>query len=552
VRPPGGGIDGGSEPSVDNRVAGSAHVRVGPATLPFDRQKRGTEHSVAVSTGQPIVEFRNITKAFPGVVALDDVSFEIRKGEVHALVGENGAGKSTLIKILSGVEQKDTGQVFCNGVEVVIPNPASAFALGITSIYQELPLAPSLSVSDNVFLGQEIRKNGFLRRPEQLSIVRESFREFDIDVDPRIPVERLSVSMQQITAIIKAMRKEARLFIMDEPTATLGEHEVGRLFDFIGKLKKKNISVLYISHRMDEIFGIADRVTVLKDGRYMGTRDVTQITRAELITLMSGKKIDELVSAHAGKGSIKGSPVLEVRNLSYNDRLSGISFTLGKGEILGITGLVGAGKTELLKCIYGLYEPTGGEVVVQAEEATGRRATRRIASDAFVFGLVPEDRKREGLFLELDVLRNITISSLGFLTRVSYILKRKETALAEQNLRELDIKASSLDQQVQFLSGGNQQKVILSRWLSSRKKILLMDEPTRGVDVMAKSEIYKLMGRLAEQEISILFSSSDVTEVLGISDRLATMRNGRLVRIYDREEFDKEKVLHDILFDQGN
>jgi ribose transport system ATP-binding protein len=506
---------------------------------------------VTVSTGEPIVEFRNITKAFPGVVALDDVSFAIRKGEVHALVGENGAGKSTLIKILSGVEQKDSGQIFCNGAEVHIANPTSAFALGITSIYQELPLAPSLSVSDNVFLGQELRKNGFLSRSEQQRTVQRFFKEFDIEVNPKIPVERLSVSMQQITAIIKAMMKEARLFIMDEPTATLGEHEVGRLFDFIGKLKKKNISVLYISHRMDEIFGIADRVTVFKDGRYMGTREVSTITRTELITLMSGKKVDETVSAHgAGRGAAE-STVLEVRNLSYQERLSNISFALRKGEILGLTGLVGAGKTELLKCIYGLYEPSDGEVIVLGAPAgRRRRGVKRIASDAYAFGLVPEDRKREGLFLELEVLKNITISSLNFLTRLSYILKKKETALAEKNLRELDIKASSLNQQVQFLSGGNQQKVILSRWLSSQKKILLMDEPTRGVDVMAKSEIYKLMGRLAEQQISILFSSSDVTEVLGISDRLATMRNGRIVRIYSRDEFDKEKVLHDILFDQ--
>jgi ABC-type sugar transport system ATPase subunit len=473
---------------------------------------------------------------------------------VHALVGENGAGKSTLIKILSGVEQRDSGQIFCNGREVAIVNPNRAFDLGITSIYQELPLAPSLSVSDNVFLGQELRKNGFLNSGEQQRTVQELFREFDIEVDPRVPVERLSVSMQQITAIIKAMMKEAHLFIMDEPTATLGEHEVGRLFDFIGKLKKKNVGVLYISHRMDEIFGIADRVTVLKDGRYMGTRRVEDISRAELITLMSGKKVEEMAVGHAEAQGGDDTVVLEVRDLSYKERLSHISFALRRGEIFGVTGLVGAGKTELLKCIYGLYEPTGGGVVVPGA-SLGRRGRaaggrhRQIASDAFVFGLVPEDRKREGLFLELEVLKNMTISSLGFLTKLSYIMKKKEIALAEKNVRELDIKTSGLGQQVQFLSGGNQQKVILSRWLSSRKKILLMDEPTRGVDVTAKSEIYKLMGRLAEQEISILFSSSDVAEVLGISDRLATMRSGRIVRIYERGEFDKEKVLHDILFD---
>jgi ribose transport system ATP-binding protein len=512
----------------------------------------GTESAVTVSTPGSIVEFRNITKSFPGVVALDDVSFAIRKGEVHALVGENGAGKSTLIKILSGVEQKDSGQILCNGVEASISTPKSAFDLGITCIYQELPLAPSLSVSDNVFLGQEIRKNGFLSRSEQQRTVRKFFKEFDIEVDPKVLVERLSVSMQQITAIIKAMTKEARLFIMDEPTATLGEHEVARLFDFIGKLKRRNISVLYISHRMDEIFGIADRVTVLKDGRYMGTREVGKISRAELITLMSGRKIDETVPAHVADRGISGSTVLEVRNLSYGNRLADVSFSVREGEIFGITGLVGAGKSELLKCIYGLYDPGDGEVIVGGVPLARGPGFRRIASDSFVFGLVPEDRKREGLFLELDVVKNITISSLNFLSRLSYILKKKETALAEKNVRELDIKASGLGQQVQFLSGGNQQKVILSRWLSSRKKILLMDEPTRGVDVMAKSEIYKLMGRLAAQHISILFCSSDVGEVLGVSDRLATMRNGRIVRIYSRNEFDKEKVLHDILFDQRN
>ncbi len=502
-------------------------------------------------TGEPIIEFKNITKTFPGAAALKNVSFEIRKGEVHALVGENGAGKSTLIKILSGVEQKDSGQILFSGEEAHIQNPKDAFGLGITSIYQELPLARSLSIADNIFLGQEIRKHGFLNKSRQHKIVKEFFKDFDIDVNPKTTVEKLSVSMQQITAIIKSMMKEAKVFIMDEPTATLGEHEVERLFDFVGKIKKKNITVLYISHRLDEIFGIADRVTVLRDGNCIGTKEIAEIDKTELITMMSGKKIDDMAIAHARRdGRLADRYVLEVRNLSYKGLLKDISFKVRKGEIFGITGLVGAGKTELLKCIYGLYDFTGGEIILSGDTGGERKAGKKIDSDSFLFGLVPEDRKREGLFLDLDIVKNISISSLKYLTRLSYIMKKKEISLTEKNIRDLDIKTSGVKQHVKFLSGGNQQKVILSRWLSSKKMILLMDEPTRGVDVMAKSEIYKLMKKLSQEGISILLSSCEVAEVLAVSDRIATMRNGQVVNIYERDDFTKEKVLSDILFDQ--
>jgi len=493
-----------------------------------------------------LIEFKNISKTFPGVVALHDVSFDIEKGEVHALVGENGAGKSTLIKILSGVQQKDEGQIFVNGEEISIKNPKDAFNLGITCIYQELPLAPSLSISDNIFLGQEITKSGFLNKSEQNKIAKESFKEFDIDVNPKTAVEKLSVSMQQITAIIKAMMKEAKVFIMDEPTATLGEHEVERLFKFIEKLKKKSISVLYISHRMDEIFGIADRVTVLKDGNYIGTKQVSNITKGELITMMSGKNIHDASLVYDTGRNIKEEYVLEIKNLSYRNLLKDISFKMKKGEIFGVTGLVGAGKTELLKCIYGLYHFDDGEIILYNKKTENKK---KIASQAFVFGFVPEDRKREGLFLNLDIVKNVSISNLSFLSRCSYINKKQERCLVEKNIDDLDIKTSNLLQQVQFLSGGNQQKVILSRWLSSKKLILLMDEPTRGVDVLAKTEIYKLMNMLSKEGISIIFSSSDVSEVLSISDRIAAMRNGRIIHIFEKKDFDKEKVLHDILFE---
>ena len=497
-----------------------------------------------------LIEFRNITKTFPGVVALRDVSFDIQKGEVHALVGENGAGKSTLIKILSGVEQKDQGRILVDGVEAQIKNPKDAFINGITSIYQELPLAPSLSIADNIFLGQEIKRYGFLNKLQQNRIARESFQEFGIDVNPKTPVERLSVSMQQITAIIKSMMKDAKVFIMDEPTATLGEHEVERLFDFIAKLKERGISVIYISHRMDEIFGIADRVTVLKDGNYMGTKSVADITKSDLITLMSGKNIHDASLVYDAGREIRADTVLEVRNLCFRDLLEDISFSVQRGEIFGITGLVGSGKTELLKCIYGLYEYDEGEILLRGGEKAGASPGHPGRSrKSMLLGFVPEDRKREGLFLNLSVFQNISISSLPLLSRLSYINRTREMGLVQRSVGELDIKTSNINQQVQFLSGGNQQKVILSRWLISKKTILLMDEPTRGVDVMAKTEIYRLMNSLSREGISILFSSSDVSEVLSIADRVAVMNSGKMVNIFERKDFDKETVLHDVLLD---
>jgi ABC-type sugar transport system ATPase subunit len=505
-----------------------------------------------------IIEFKNITKSFPGIVAVDDVSFSIKKGEVHAIVGENGAGKSTLIKILSGIQKADDGKILIGGKETVIDTPNDAFDHGITSIYQELPLAPSLTVADNVFLGQERMKFGFLNKKDQNREVENYFKEFDIAINPKSPVEKLSVSMQQITAIIKSMLKEARVFIMDEPTAALGEHEVEKLFDFIRKLKKRDISVIYISHRMDEIFGIADRVTVLKDGKYMGTKTVSAINRSELINLMSGKKVEELSQLHKDKSSLEGDTVLEVLELSYKNILHDISFTVKRGEIFGITGLVGAGKTELLKCIYGLFDYDRGEVnILDTKDSSTNTRTKRnsksrrkfLSQKHFQFGFVPEDRKKEGLFLDLDILRNISISSLQFLSRLSYVLRKKESEIAKQSMESLDIKARGISQRVKFLSGGNQQKVILSRWLISRKKILLLDEPTRGVDVLAKTEIYKLIKRMSREGITVIFCSSDVGEILTVSDRVAAMRNGRIIEIVERKDFDNEKLLHDIMFD---
>jgi len=502
-------------------------------------------------TNNHLIEFKGIIKKFPGVTALKGVSFGIKPGEVHAIVGENGAGKSTLIKILSGIQQKDTGQIIVNGREVHIRNPNDAFNLGITCIYQELPLAPSLNIADNIFLGQEIMRLRFLNKSRQNEIAKRFFKDFDIDINPKTPVEKLSVSMQQITAIVKSMMRKAIIFIMDEPTATLGDHEIDILFDFIRKIKKRGISVIFISHRMDEIFGIADRVTVLKDGDYMGTREVARITKNELIKLMSGRNIHDASVVFDANRKIGNEYVLEVKELCFKNILEKISFSVKKGEIFGITGLVGAGKTELLKCIYGLYTIDDGKIVLNGREVENHgRKKVKMDSNEFMLGFVPEDRKREGLFLDLSVAHNISISSLPYLSRFSFIKKKRELDLVQKYIREIDIKTSGINRQVKFLSGGNQQKVILSRWLSSKKFILLMDEPTRGVDVMAKTEIYKLMNTLSKEGISIVFSSSDISEVLSISDRVAVMRNGRLVEIFERKNFNRERVLQEILIDE--
>ncbi len=488
-----------------------------------------------------LIDFKNISKSFPGVKALKEVSFNIKRGEVHALVGENGAGKSTLIKIISGLLHKDSGQIIINGHQANIKTTTDAFGLGISCIYQELPLAFSLSVADNIFLGQEIKKYGLIDKKKQNKIAKKYFSDFDVEINPKVIVGNLSVSLQQITAIIKAIMKEATLFIMDEPTAALSEHEVDRLFGFIKRIKKKNISILYISHRMDEIFGIADRVTVLKDGINMGTRIVSEIKKEDLINMMSGKIVHDSLS-YDKERKIEDQNIMEIENLCYENLLQDISFNLKKGEILGITGLVGSGKTELLKCIYGLYNHKIGKISLVGN-ASGKKQGKEF------FGFIPEDRKKEGLFLDLNIMHNISISSLKKLSRFSFINKRKEKNLINKFVKDLGIKTDTIKKKVKFLSGGNQQKVILSRWLSSKKKVLLMDEPTRGIDILSKAEIYRLMNRLSKNGISIMFSSSDINEVLSISDRIAVMRDGRIVEIFERKDFQKDRILRKTIMD---
>ncbi|MBN1834867.1 MAG: sugar ABC transporter ATP-binding protein [Spirochaetales bacterium] len=488
-----------------------------------------------------IVEFRNIKKAFPGVVALDDVSFSIRRGEIHALVGENGAGKSTLVKVLTGVVIKDAGEIYLDGELVSIRHAKDAIKLGVRCIYQELPLADALSVADNIFLGQELRNGLLIKKSAQHEYVKKYFGDYDLELDPTFPVGKLSVSMRQIVAIIKATMTELKVLLMDEPTATLGEKETKTLFDFMRRMRHKGLSILYISHRLDEVFEIADRVTVLRDGLYKGTKRIKDISKDELIALMSGKDIHDSSLVYDSTRDPKEAAIVEVDGLCYRNLLKNVSFSVREGEIFGICGLVGAGKTELLKCIAGVYRSDTGKIVLDGRDITGLREDDEVRTGTI--GLVPEDRKGEGLFLDLDVVTNISIASLRRLLRLVFIRRKKEAQLAAQLISDLDIKVNSPRRAARFLSGGNQQKVVFAKWVSAGKKFLMLDEPTRGVDVFGKTEIYRLINKLARAGMSILISSSEIPEVLGICDRIGVMHDGEMVRVFTRAEFSKEGVL---------
>jgi len=495
----------------------------------------------AAVNNEYLLEFRNIKKAYPGVLALDNVSFGIRAGEIHALVGENGAGKSTLVKILTGVTQKDEGDIFIEGRPAAIKHAIDAINLGIRCIYQELPLASSLSIADNIFLGQELRRGLFINRAAQHLYVKKYFGEYAINIDPARLVGGLSVSMQQIVAIIKATMTELKLLLMDEPTATLGEKETRNLFNFMKRMREKNLTIIYISHRLDEIFEIADRVTVLQDGRYQGSRKILDISKNELITMMSGKDIHDSSLIYDSARQKTDQVVLEVRDLSYESILKRVNFVVRRGEIFGICGLVGAGKTELLKCIYGLLKCRSGKIVLEGKDITEHKESSK--DRISVLGLVPEDRKGEGLFLDLEVLTNITIASLKRLLGLIFVRRRMEASLGDRLITELGVKVSSKKKAVRVLSGGNQQKVVFAKWVGAGRKFLMLDEPTRGVDVFGKLEIYKLINKLSREGISILISSSEVPEVLGICDRVGVMKEGCMVKIFERNEFSKERLL---------
>ena len=479
-----------------------------------------------------------ISKSFPGVQALRDVQFEVQGGEVHALVGENGAGKSTLMRILGGVHQRDAGEIHLRGQPVEIPSPVHARMLGISIIHQELNQVPALPVAENIFLGREPRRaGGFVDWKTMYARADTLLQDLGLPIDPRRRLGTLTVAEQQLVEIAKALSVEADLVIMDEPTAALTVEETERLFRFIRDLRPRGVGIVYITHRLEEIFTIADRVTVLRDGRYVGTYAIGELTMDGLIRLMVGRQLTEKFPKEPVAA---GAPVLEVRGLTSRGRFTDVSFTVHRGEILGIAGLIGSGKAAVAHAIFGAIPVDSGEILVDGHPVTIRSPSEAIAHG---IGLVTEDRKRLGLVLGMSVTANITLPVLPELETAGFVRRREEAARVTQAIRDLDMAVASPEQPARTLSGGTQQKVVVAKWLQTRARVLLLVEPTRGIDVGAKVEMYRLMVDLARRGVGIVMISSELPEILGMSDRILVMHEGRITGEFSRETATQEAIL---------
>ena len=483
-----------------------------------------------------LLELRNISKHYPGVQALDNVSVEFREGEVHALVGENGAGKSTLIKILSGAIIPNQGEILFDGQQYKGFNPTQAIELGISTIYQEFNLVPFLSVAENIFYGREVVKGPFVNKAAMNKQARELCERMGVELSPKALVKDIGVAYQQIVEIVKAVSQEARILIMDEPTAPLTERENDALFKIINTLKAQGVTIIYISHRMEEIFDLCDRVTVLRDGKFIITKDIHDTGYKELIAYMVGRKLGE---DFPGSNQITDEIVLEAKHLT-NHTLNDVSFRLRKGEILGFGGLVGAGRTEMARALFGADRLEKGTIYCQ-----GKLVNIQSPFDAIRHGvgLLPEDRKQQGLLLGLSIKKNITLSILERLSPKGFVRTREETQICEKLVADMRIKTPSLDQLGKNLSGGNQQKVVLAKWLATHCDVLIFDEPTRGIDVGAKQEIYSILRQLTEKGKGIIMISSEMPELLGMSDRVAIMREGKIVQTLEKTQFCQERIL---------
>ncbi len=483
---------------------------------------------------EKILEVREITKRYPGVVALDRLSFDLIKGEVHAIVGENGAGKSTLIKCLCGAVVPEEGTMTIEGKDYSEMNPALSRSLGIEVVYQELNLIDGLTVAENVCFGAKYGKLVNFKLLEEKT--KKVFDELNVSINPRKLVLELSTAQQQLVEIAKSVSKDVKILILDEPTAPLTEDETEILFSLIEKLKAKGVSIIYISHRMDEIFRISDRVTVMRDGKYITTLITNETNRNELIRYMVGREISD-VFPHSRKAL--DEPMLELKNVCGNGDTD-ICLHVNKGEIVGLAGLIGAGRTELARMLFGADRMRSGEILLE-----GKKADIKTTRDAISLGigLIPEDRKRQGVLLQYGIDWNIALTHLPRISNHLVVNSRKVSEEADEYIEKLSIKTPKRNQLVQFLSGGNQQKVVLARTLVNDSRLLIFDEPTRGIDVGAKAEIYKLLDDLACQGKAILMISSDMEELIGMSDRIYTLCEGRVTGELSREEFDQEKLL---------
>ena len=485
-----------------------------------------------------IVKMEHICKTFPGVKALDDVSFNLKPGEVMALLGENGAGKSTLMKILSGVYTKDEGTIIIDGKEVPIMNQKVASEKGIAIIHQELNMCHHLTIAENMFLGREPLKHGLIDTKKMNSDAKELLLKLGVDIDPTTITGELQVSKQQMVEIAKALSINAKVLIMDEPTSALTAREIDELFTIIRQLKESGCGIVYISHRLEELAHITDRVTIMRDGHYITSGNFKDLTMDEIIANMVGREIKE---KYPHVNCPVGETVFEVKNLNAGRLVRDISFSVRKGELVGIAGLMGAGRTETTRAIFGADQKESGKIFVEGKEVFIRNP-----KDAIKNGIVlaPEDRKKDGLCTKLPVRENISLPNLDALTGKNLVINsRKENDISQKAIKDMNIKLPHAEVNAETLSGGNQQKVVVGKWLAGNSKLVMFDEPTRGIDVAAKVEIYHLMNQLKENGIGCLFVSSELPEVIGVADRIIVMCDGRITGELSREEATQEKVL---------
>lgn len=494
-----------------------------------------------------MLEMKGISKRFPGVQALLEVDFSVFQGEVHALVGENGAGKSTLMKILGGAYQADGGEIFLDGKSVQITSPSVGIQAGLNVVYQELVLAPHLSVAENIMLGQQPRNGLTVDWSRTRSRAREVLGQLGVEIDVRRTVRSLTVAHQQIVEIARALQRQSRILVLDEPSAVLGKHDIDLLYKVIRRLKDQGIAIIYISHRLEEIFLIADRVTVLKDGKIVGTANASDLDEQILVNMMIGRDLENVYSKD--DGSDFGKEVLRVEGLTKDGVYEDINFSVHAGEILGMAGLVGSGRTAIVRAIAGADRASEGTIYIE-----GKQAAYTSPSAALKYGisLLPEDRNTQGLFLKRPLYENVTIASLAQVMKNYVINLKMERKKVQGLIDEIGIRASSPSQTAANLSGGNKQKVVLARWLGARSKLLIFDEPTRGVDVGAKVEIYRLMNDLARQGAAIIMVSSEMPEVLGMSDNILVLWRGKVAAKYSRTEASGEKVLQSALLGANN
>jgi ribose transport system ATP-binding protein len=494
---------------------------------------------------QSLLKMEKISKSFPGVLALDEVDLEVYKGEVLALVGENGAGKTTLMEILNphpaptGFYKQDSGRIFLKGKEIHPKNPGDARSMGISFIHQHFNLAPNLTVAENIFLGREPTRFSVLKIVNKDLMRRktsEILNALGVDMSPDVLVDNLGVAQRQSVEIAKALSYDSSLIIMDEPTSVLDRDETGRLFDIVRKLKSRSISIIFITHRLEEVFDIADRIVVLRDGKRIGELKAKEANIDTVVKMMVGR---ELITFPKQPVSI-GEVILEVKGLSRGDNVRDISFKLRKGEILGIAGMVGAGRTEMARTLFGIDKKDSGQIFIDS-----RKIKIGSPEDALKagLGLVPEDRQLQGLILLMAVRENITLSSLRSISRWGMISKSKEREVSHYYVEKLNIQTPDIDSPVKGLSGGNQQKVVLAKWLALNPKVLILDEPTRGIDVGTKMDVHVLISEIAQQGIGIILVSSEMPEILGMSDRIIVMADGRITGEFTREEADQEKIM---------